>query len=80
MNDNSKKVFNFVKEHDGEDFTAQDIADALQMKVRSVNGSITTNGSSGSLNRLCIKNTAKEYLDKNLTKKEEDKLRNKMCD
>ena len=42
MNDNSKKVFNFVKEHDGEDFTAQDIADALQMKVRSVNGIITS--------------------------------------
>ena len=42
MNDNSKKVFNFVKEHDGEDFTAQDIANELQMKVRSVNGIITS--------------------------------------
>lgn len=42
MNDNSKKVFNFVKEHDGEDFTAQDIADALNMKPRSVNGIITS--------------------------------------
>lgn len=42
MNDNSKKVFYFVKEHDGEDFTAQDIADALGMKVRSVNGIITS--------------------------------------
>lgn len=42
MNDNSKKVFKFVKEHDGEDFTAQDIADALGMKVRSVNGIITS--------------------------------------
>lgn len=42
MNDNSKKVFQFVKEHDGEDFTAQDIADALDMKVRSVNGIITS--------------------------------------
>ena len=42
MNDNSKKVFKFVKDHDGEDFTAQDIADALGMKVRSVNGIITS--------------------------------------
>lgn len=42
MNDNSKKVLSFVKEHDGEDFTAQDIADALGMKVRSVNGIITS--------------------------------------
>ena len=33
----------------------------------SVNGKKTTSGSSGILNRLCIKNTAKEYLDKNWT-------------
>ena len=42
MNDNSKKVFNFVKEHDGEDFTAQDIANAVDLSVRSVNGIITS--------------------------------------
>ena len=42
MNDNSKKVLKFVKDHDGEDFTAQDIADALNMKPRSVNGIITS--------------------------------------
>ena len=42
LKENSKTVFYFVKEHDGEDFTAQDIADALGMKVRSVNGIITS--------------------------------------
>ena len=29
----------------------------------SVTGIITTNGSNGSLNKLCIKNTAKEYFE-----------------
>lgn len=33
----------------------------------SVNGNLDANGSNGSLNKLCTKNTAKEYLDKNLT-------------
>ena len=33
----------------------------------SVNGSSTTIGSNGNLNRLCTKNTAKEYFDKKLT-------------
>jgi hypothetical protein len=42
MTDNSKTVFNFVKAHDGEDFTAQDIADATGLSVRSVNGIVTS--------------------------------------
>ena len=33
----------------------------------SVTGIITTNGSNGSLKRLCIKNTANEYFDSTLT-------------
>ena len=33
----------------------------------SVYGSFTTSGSKGNLNRLCTKNTANEYLDKNIT-------------
>lgn len=33
----------------------------------SLKGNMTTTGSSGSLNRLCIKNTANEYLDNILT-------------
>lgn len=42
LKDNSKLVFNFVKQHDGEDFTAQDIADATGLGVRQVNGIITS--------------------------------------
>lgn len=42
LKDNSKLVFNFVKQHDGEDFTAQDIADAINLGVRQVNGIITS--------------------------------------
>ena len=42
LKDNSKLVFNFVKQHDGEDFTAQDIADATGLSVRSVNGIVTS--------------------------------------
>ena len=41
MNDNSKKVFYFVKEHDGEDFTAQDIADATGLSKKSVDAIVT---------------------------------------
>lgn len=42
MTENSKKVYAFVKEHDGEDFTAQDIADATGLSVKSVNGIVTS--------------------------------------
>lgn len=41
LKENSRKVFDFVKAHDGEDFTAQDIADATGLSPRSVNGIIT---------------------------------------
>ena len=42
MKENTKKIFDYIKEHDGEDFTAKDIAAALDMDVRSVNGSVTS--------------------------------------
>jgi hypothetical protein len=42
LSENSKAVFDFVKEHDGQDFTAQDIADATGLSVRSVNGIVTS--------------------------------------
>lgn len=42
LKENSKIVYNFVKAHDGEDFTAQDIADATGLGVRTVNGIITS--------------------------------------
>ena len=42
LKDNSRLVYNFMVEHDGEDFTAQDIADATGLSVRSVNGIVTS--------------------------------------
>lgn len=42
MTENSKLVFDFVKTHDGEDFTAADIAAATGLSVRSVNGIVTS--------------------------------------
>lgn len=41
MKESTKAIFNYVKENDGKDFTAADIAEALGMEVRSVNGSLT---------------------------------------
>ena len=41
LKENAKKVFNYAKENDGKDFTAQDIADAIDVPVKSVNGIIT---------------------------------------
>ena len=42
LKENSKMVWDFVKAHDGQDFTAQDIADATGLGVRSVNAIITS--------------------------------------
>ena len=42
LKENSRKVFEFVKAHDGEDFTAKDIATALDLAVQSVNGIVTS--------------------------------------
>lgn len=42
LKENSRIVFDFVKAHDGEDFTAQDIADATGLSVRAVNGIVTS--------------------------------------
>lgn len=39
---NSLTVFNYVKEHDGENFTAADIAAATGLEVKSVNGIVTS--------------------------------------
>lgn len=41
LSDNGRLVYNFVKLHDGEDFTAKDIAEATGLNERSVNGIIT---------------------------------------
>lgn len=41
LKENSLTIFNYVQEHDGEDFTAADIAEATGLSVKSVNGCIT---------------------------------------
>ena len=42
MKPNSLAVFNYVKENDGENFTAADIAEALGLEVKQVNGIVTS--------------------------------------
>lgn len=39
--ENSIKIFNYVREHEDENITANDIAEALDLTPRQVNGSIT---------------------------------------
>ena len=41
LKENSRIVYDYVKAHDGENFTANDIADATGLSSRSVNGIIT---------------------------------------
>jgi hypothetical protein len=42
LKENSKIVFNYVKDNHGDNFTAQDIADATGLPVKSVNGIVTS--------------------------------------
>ena len=42
LKENSRMVYDFVKAHDGEDFTASDIAEATGLGVRAVNGIVTS--------------------------------------
>ena len=42
LKENSRKVFDYVKAHDGEEMTAADIAEATGLEVRSVNGIVTS--------------------------------------
>lgn len=41
LTEKSRVIYNYVKEHDGQQFTAQDIADATGVPVKSVNGVVT---------------------------------------
>lgn len=41
LKENSKIVYNYVKDHEGENVTAKDIADATGLTPRQVNGIIT---------------------------------------
>lgn len=40
MTENSKRVLNYLKEHAGEDLTANQIAEALDIKIAAVTGSV----------------------------------------
>lgn len=42
MKENTRKIWDYVVAHDGEDIIAQDIADALGLNTRQVNGSINS--------------------------------------
>lgn len=42
LKENSRLVYDFVKEHDGQDFTAADIAQATGLSARSVNAIVTS--------------------------------------
>ena len=42
MKENSRKVFEYVKEHDGENMTAADIAEGTGLEIKSVNGIVTS--------------------------------------
>lgn len=42
MKENSKKVLMYLKEHNGEDLTAADVAKALGLEKRSVDGIFTS--------------------------------------
>ena len=42
MKEGTLNIFKFLREHDGEDLTATDVAEALGVDPRSVNGSFTS--------------------------------------
>lgn len=42
MKEGTRQIWDYIVAHDGEDFTAQDIANALGVNVKSVNGSVTS--------------------------------------
>ena len=42
LKESTVKIFNYVKEHEGENITARDIAEALDLSSNSANGSINS--------------------------------------
>lgn len=42
LKENSKLVWHYCMDHDGEDFTAADIAEATGLEVKQVNGIVTS--------------------------------------
>ena len=41
LKENAVRIMTYLQEHDEEDITATDIAEALQLEIKSVNGTIT---------------------------------------
>ena len=41
LKENAVNILKYLQEHDGEDLTATDIAGALHLEVKSVNGTVT---------------------------------------
>lgn len=42
MKENTRKVFDYLKEHDGEDLTAANVAEVLGLEKRQVDGIFTS--------------------------------------
>lgn len=42
LKDTTKKIMEYLRAHDGEDLTSEDVANALGMSKRSVDGSFTS--------------------------------------
>lgn len=42
MKENTRKVLDYLREHNGEDLTSADVAEALGLEKRSVDGSFTS--------------------------------------
>ena len=42
MKENTRKIFDYIKMNDGQNMTAADVAQALDLEARSVNGSFTS--------------------------------------
>lgn len=42
IKENTRKILEYLKENDGQDMTASDVAEALGLETRSVNGSFTS--------------------------------------
>lgn len=55
MKENTKAIFNYVKDNEGKDFTYTDIADALGIPARSVTGSLTALSKKGYIVRESAK-------------------------
>lgn len=42
LKENSRKIYDYVKAHDGDKMTAADIAEGTGLEVKQVNGSVTS--------------------------------------